>query len=670
MQRLRKCLGIDIGAASIKIAEVVAEKSGVRVTKLLKGQLGLSPGPLDTERINVVARAVRDLLKDNKVTTKQAVFCVAGQSVFIRRIRVPRTSEERLHRIVTYEAKQQIPFALDNSIMEYQVFDSGDESEVEVLLVAIKKDIVTDFMKIVSKTGLKPVLVSVSSLALYNFHVFDSTSFEELQEESGLKRRRAAAAPTAAAGEDEIPDVADAAPPKKGFSFKLPKLNISFGKKKGAAAAAAAALAEDEAGGEDDLAGMPDMYEEVRAYVNIGAQTFDLAIARLGQRKTLGFTRSVPWAGNELSRSLQDKLGLETFEAGEEMKRERALVVVPGREDEVESLEASPEACEFATAWADRLILDLRKSFDYYISQPDGMAVDTIVLSGAQSLQRNLADYVEEKLGIPVTLKENAQNEALALPEVEEHGVLTSYLIALGLAFTGVGCGQVTVDFLPSELKTIREFKKKNIEVVLIIAAIMGMIAVGSRVGSHDIDNMENWLMANRDTIDRAIEIKNRLKDARDKRENINQRITKLGEVIGDRAYWLEFLAQVESHKPSDILITAIRMSPTGEVEITCETEVVSSISAFASEMGKVKDFVSNVDLSSPAPKFSAYINKEVFGFILKLSLYWKDTRLIPARQTLLPGLTAPTPVPTQAPMPGGAPPGMVPGGPGAVLGI
>src|SRR4051794_39910086 len=104
MQRLKKCLGIDLGAATIKVAEIVSEKSGVRVAKLVRSELNLPPGPVDTERANTIAKAVRDLLRESKITTKHAVFCVPGQSVFIRRIRVPRTTEERLHRIVAYEA--------------------------------------------------------------------------------------------------------------------------------------------------------------------------------------------------------------------------------------------------------------------------------------------------------------------------------------------------------------------------------------------------------------------------------------------------------------------------------------------------------------------------------------------------------------------------------------
>ncbi|MGB9691667.1 MAG: type IV pilus biogenesis protein PilM, partial [Candidatus Sumerlaeaceae bacterium] len=110
MHNLRKCLGIDIGMTSVKIAELVAEKTGARVTKLHVVPIPLPPGPLDAERIEIVSKTIRETLKEQKISTKHAVFCISGQNVFVRKVRLPRTTEERLHRIIAYEARQQIPF--------------------------------------------------------------------------------------------------------------------------------------------------------------------------------------------------------------------------------------------------------------------------------------------------------------------------------------------------------------------------------------------------------------------------------------------------------------------------------------------------------------------------------------------------------------------------------
>src|SRR5690606_35112872 len=105
-----------------------------------------------------------------------------------------------------------------------------------------------------------------------------------------------------------------------------------------------------------------DMFEEVKGYINIGSQTFDLAIARHGKRKMLGFTRSVAWAGGELTRLLTAQLGIDAEQA-EQLKRTE--IVLPSSLDATDT-ELS-QASEIAVKWAEKMILEIRKSFDFYI---------------------------------------------------------------------------------------------------------------------------------------------------------------------------------------------------------------------------------------------------------------------------------------------------------------
>ena len=664
MPQLRKALGVDIGSTSVKIAEVVSDKTGVRVTKIVQGDLGLPAGPMDSEHLAAIARVVRDLLKENKITTKNAVFAIPGQSVFIRRIKVPRTTEERLHLIVSYEAKQQIPFALENALMEYQVFDSEDSPELEVLLVAIKRDLVTDFMKVVDRTGLKALMVSVTSLALFNFQVFDATPYADFVSTVSSKKRKAKPlAEAAVAAEDGTEP-----PKKKGFGLDLSKLGGMFSKKKAAAQAPEMVTEADVLPEYDDASSA--FFEEVKAYVNIGASTFDLAIGRLGQQAMLGFTRSVPWAGNELTRSLMEKMGLASASEAEELKKARSGVMIPGHEEDVQQLGLDPDASEFATTWADRLILDLRKSFDYYISQPDGMAVDSIVLSGGQSLERNLPAYIEEKLGIPVEVKTEVQNEALRVPPLPDPEGVTPYLIAMGLGLSGIGLGRVTVDFLPSEQKTLREFKKKNIPVIMLLATLAAMIVAGTQVGKNSSEKMEAWLVSQDTKLRQVAQDQARLKQAEDNRNKVNTKLNALGDAISDRSFWMEFLGVIESAKPPDVLITGINMNPDGTVVLKCETEAVGRIAQFNQALEGKKDWIKSYNLIRPVPVLSQFIGREVQSFMLRLDVYWKDTRLAPARATLMPGVTAPTPTPTPAAVPGGGMPGMMPGMPPGATGM
>ena len=83
MAQFRRCLGIDIGTDSVKIAELVLPRGkdakGVIVQNLCDAPLGI---PLDSPediRRDAVIKTVRDLLKKNRIQTKQAVFSMPGK---------------------------------------------------------------------------------------------------------------------------------------------------------------------------------------------------------------------------------------------------------------------------------------------------------------------------------------------------------------------------------------------------------------------------------------------------------------------------------------------------------------------------------------------------------------------------------------------------------------
>jgi Tfp pilus assembly PilM family ATPase len=630
MQRLKKCLGVDIGVSAVKIVEISVEKKGIRVGRCLKAEI--SSGT-ETDRVTAVAKAIKDLLTANKNLPRQAVFSLPGQNVFIRRLQVPRTTEERLQKIIVYEARQQIPFSLDTAVVEYQIQDDETKGEVDVLLAAAKREVVVEYMKIVTKCGLKPVAVSVSNLALFNFHAIEGLGRDYVDEQlSGPKKK----GKKAAGG---------------GFSFAS-----LFAKKKGISGAKSLAAAL-----EDEPAEQPDEYafEEVKAFINVGAQTFDLAIARMAAVPQLGFVRSVGTAGNDLTRSLQEKMRLESAAQAEELKRGQAVVIIPGQEQDAEARGVSKEASEFATIWADRLISDIRRSFDYYISQPEGMAVDSIVLSGGATQLPNLAQYIEERLGIPVELKQEIVCEAVEMSNPPEGG-LVHFAVAVGLAYSGIGLSQISVDFLPEDLKNLRNFKRKNVEAVIMVGSIGGLIFLASMAGSDQMDAMERWLNQNDSKIEQVNRVRQESEKATADRTALNTQVNKLGDAVGDRLFWLEFLGAVESAKPPDILITRIGMEPSGRVMLTGETEVLSSFRNFIDRLKSpdLASWISKVDtLQVPTATISRFMGKEVQRFELDIRVTGKESRLAFVRQTFAPGMLTPTPTPQgqQAVRPGGA---------------
>jgi Tfp pilus assembly PilM family ATPase len=633
MQRLQKCLGVDIGVSAVKIVEISVEKKGVRIGRCLRGEIQQQASG-ETDRVAAITKVIKDLTAKQKNLPKQAVFSIPGQNVFIRRFQVPRTTEERLKKIIAYEARQQIPFNVENAIVEYQIQDDENKPEVDVLLAAVKREVVTEFMKIVVKSGLTPVAISVSSLALFTFNALESCGRDYVEERLSGGRKK---------GKKRVAG--------GGFDFAA-----LFGKKKGIAGAKSLAAALEE----DDELPEKDVYEEVKAFINIGAQTFDLAIARLSQPPQLGFVRSVATAGNDLTRILQDKMRLESTALAEELKRDQAIIIIPGRENEAEARGISKEASEFATTWADRLISDIRRSFDYYISQPEGMAVDSIVLSGGCSQLPNLAAYIEEKLGIPVEIKTRVDCEAVELTAQPEDG-LVNFTVAIGLGYTGLGLSSLQIDFLPTDLKKLRDLKRKNIETGIMAGCIGIMIFLSTIAGNDQMEAMERWLNSNQSKIDQVNRVRAESEKAQAERAALNAQVNKLGNAVGDRLFWLEFLGVIETAKPPDILITRIAMEPDGRVLLFGEAEVLSSCTNFLKRLQspELKSWISKVTYrQSPKSTISRFIGKEVQSFELEISVVGKESRLAFVRQTFAPGLLTPTPTPANmqpAVRPGGA---------------
>ncbi len=163
-------LVLDIGSSSVKVAEVVHTSAGPRVTAL-----GVAPLPPTAIQSNViqdeaaVVDAIRSLLTEKKIRSTQVVTAVPGPAVIVKKVILPAQSGAAVETAVLAEAGQLIPDSLDNVNLDYQVIDLIETgNKMEVLVVAVKKDIVTSYAETIRAAGLEPVVVDVDYFALEN----------------------------------------------------------------------------------------------------------------------------------------------------------------------------------------------------------------------------------------------------------------------------------------------------------------------------------------------------------------------------------------------------------------------------------------------------------------------------------------------------------------------
>jgi type IV pilus assembly protein PilM len=164
-------VALDIGSNSIKLVQLSQSKGGWTLEKL--GMAQLPPEAIvDGSIIDsmTVTSALNDLLKEHNVKAKDAVTSLSGHSVIIKKVNMAAMTEEELGESIQWEAEQYIPFPMADVNIDFQILgeDKAGHGQINVMLVAVKKDVINDYTNLIKEAGLNPVVVDVDSFALEN----------------------------------------------------------------------------------------------------------------------------------------------------------------------------------------------------------------------------------------------------------------------------------------------------------------------------------------------------------------------------------------------------------------------------------------------------------------------------------------------------------------------
>lgn len=167
-------VGLDIGSSAIKLVELKSLSKSENRWKLVNlGMVALSPEVIVDGSImdaTVVVDAVNQLYYENKIKSNDVAIAVSGHSVIIKKITMAYMSEDELAESIRWEAESYIPFDIDDVYLDYQVLDQSDRGDgnMDVLLVAAKKEKVSEYVSVIQQAGKNPVVVDVDSFALQN----------------------------------------------------------------------------------------------------------------------------------------------------------------------------------------------------------------------------------------------------------------------------------------------------------------------------------------------------------------------------------------------------------------------------------------------------------------------------------------------------------------------
>ncbi len=167
----RDTVGLDIGASSIKAVQLKGGRGGYELVRL--GIVPLHPETIVDGVImdsGTVISAIQQIFTENQIKTKDVAVAVSGHSVIVKKIKVQRMKPEELEENIPFEAEQYVPYAIEDVNLDFQILESATpgSNEMDVLLVAVKKDIINDYLSIISTAGLNAVVVDVDAFALQN----------------------------------------------------------------------------------------------------------------------------------------------------------------------------------------------------------------------------------------------------------------------------------------------------------------------------------------------------------------------------------------------------------------------------------------------------------------------------------------------------------------------
>jgi len=160
-------MSVDIGASSIKVMEFDPNSDKPR---LLSAGIAPSPAGIFTNNVisnpGQVSKIIRSLVEANGVKATKAVTAVSGPSAFSKKITTGMMDIKDLDENISFEASNIIPHSISDIHLDFQVLSTNGSNAMEVLVVAVKNDVVNSYINTVELAGLEPTIVDVDTYSL------------------------------------------------------------------------------------------------------------------------------------------------------------------------------------------------------------------------------------------------------------------------------------------------------------------------------------------------------------------------------------------------------------------------------------------------------------------------------------------------------------------------
>jgi type IV pilus assembly protein PilM len=168
-----RLISLNFGSQTVGLAEFrVQAHSGLVLLDYRLREAPLDPATGQRREahtaLHETAAALREMMSELHIKHSAVNCALPAHSVFARFVTLPSLEHEKLEKVIAFEAQQNVPFPIDDVVWDYQVVGGGLDEQIQVILVAIKHDLLDGVNGAVEETGLQTSTIDMAPMALYN----------------------------------------------------------------------------------------------------------------------------------------------------------------------------------------------------------------------------------------------------------------------------------------------------------------------------------------------------------------------------------------------------------------------------------------------------------------------------------------------------------------------
>src|SRR5438128_9803918 len=177
-----RIISLNVGSQTIGLAEFRDTHGGLALLNYRFRETPLDPATGQRRETHVAlhdtAVALREMMREMHIAHGSVNYAVPAQSVFARFVKLPALEAEKIDKIVSFEAQQNVPFPIDQVVWDYQLVGGGMGEQLQVVIVAIKRDFLEEINNAVEEIGLRTRIIDMASMGLYNAFCYNYTDLK------------------------------------------------------------------------------------------------------------------------------------------------------------------------------------------------------------------------------------------------------------------------------------------------------------------------------------------------------------------------------------------------------------------------------------------------------------------------------------------------------------